>query len=266
MKAGKLACDPPADMLATLTAAPNLQAIELIPGMEVRKVLKKPAMKVAGANAAEEPSGEEPSGEEPLTYKRPASADPPQVQKMNAETEIPEGPSKKMRRKTGKQQLVDAKTYDAPAGADAQSQKHTPASKKRPRKKPAAAREQEEHAAPETVSEADIERMTEEAAMLCKSPRADTGHETAITLCGKKERKGYVWQLKQVQTGKALIMLSSKKFPSFHHSQVAAQILADLYTHGKASLANLQRVKRSGIFFGVNSGLEPTEKEETAHM
>ena len=99
-----------------------------------------------------------------------------------------------------------------------------------------------------------------------KNPRKDAGPETAITLCGKKDRKGYVWQLKQVQTGKALIMLSSKKFPSFHHSQVAAHILESLYTHGKASIANLQRVKRSGIFSGVNSGLEPTEKEETAHM
>jgi len=233
-------------------------------------------MKVAGANAAEEPSGEEPSGEEPsgeepsgeepLTYKRPASAHPPQVQKIYAEPEIPEGPSKKRRRKIGKQQLVDAKTYDAPAGADGQSQKHTPASKKGPRKKPAAAREQEEHAAPETVSEAEIERMTEEAAMLCKLPRKDAGPESAITLCGKKERKGYVWQLKQVQTGKALIMLSSKKFPSFHHSQVAARIMESLYTHGCASITDLQRVKRSGIFFGVKSGQGPTEKEETAHM
>jgi len=73
-----------------------------------------------------------------------------------------------------------------------------------------------------------------------------------------------VWQLKQVQTGKALIMLSSKKFPSFHHSQVAARIMESLYTHGCASITDLQRVKRSGIFFGVKTGLHP--EKSTAHM
>ena len=114
------------------------------------------------------------------------------------------------------------------------------------------------------VSEADIDRMTYEAANLCKSPRKDAGPESAITLCGKKERKGYVWQLKQVHTGKALIMLSSKKFPSFHHSQVAARIMENLYTHGCASITDLQRVKRSGIFFGIKTGQEP--EKQTAHM